>query len=88
MAAIASLLVLFLQIYSFVILARVLISWFPNLDYDNPLVQALYAATEPVLAPVRNAMRNTFPDMGPIDLSPIVVFFGITLVQYLIIGIF
>ncbi|TVR23033.1 MAG: YggT family protein [Anaerolineaceae bacterium] len=84
MAAIANLLLIFLQLYSFIILARVLLSWFPNVDPDNPIVRFLYEATEPVLQPVRNFLRRQFPEMGMLDFSPIAVFLGIFVLQILI----
>ncbi|MFW5692435.1 MAG: YggT family protein [Chloroflexota bacterium] len=84
MGIIASFLIIFLQLYSFVLLARVLISWFPNIDPYNPLVRLLYDVTEPVLQPVRELLRRQFPEMGMIDFSPIVVFMGIFVLQILI----
>ena len=50
------------------IIIRALISWF-NPDPYNTLFQFLYRITEPVLSIVRNAM----PNLGGIDISPIVV---------------
>ena len=69
-----------LQIYQFILLARVLMSWIPKLDASNPIARFLYQATEPVLAPIRNAL----PSMGGLDLSPLVVFVGITILMQLI----
>lgn len=73
MGAILNLVVLVLQIYQFVLLARVLISWFPDIDRSNPLVQFLFDITEPVLRPVRQML----PQTGMMDFSPLVVFLGI-----------
>lgn len=67
---IAQLLIFALQIYSYVILARVLLSWIPNIDRNNPLVQMLYDLTEPVLKPFRDMM----PANSGIDFSPIMVY--------------
>ena len=36
-----------LQVYQLVLLARVLMSWIPNLDPNNPIARFLYQATEP-----------------------------------------
>jgi len=72
-----------LQIYSFIVLARILISWFPNLDRSNQLVDALYAVTDPVLEPV----RRIIPPLGMVDISPIVVFIGLQLLQRILIGL-
>jgi len=77
-----------LNIYSFIILARVLLSWFPNIDPYSPPVQMLYAVTEPVLSPIRVFLRQQFPEMGMFDFSPIVVFIGIMILERLIIAAF
>ncbi len=68
-----------LQVYQLVLLARVLMSWIPNLDPNNPIARVLYQATEPVLAPIRSAL----PPLGGIDLSPLIVFLGISLLMQL-----
>ena len=70
-----------LHIYQLILLARVLMSWIPNLDQNNPIARFLYQATEPVLAPIRSAL----PPMGGIDLSPLIVFLGISLIIQLVI---
>ena len=60
---------LLLNMFSFLILARVLMSWVPNLDPYHPVVQFIMQATEPFLKPVREAL----PPAGGFDFSPIVV---------------
>ncbi len=70
-----------LHIYQLILLARVLMSWIPNLDQNNPIARFLYQATEPVLAPIRSAL----PPLGGIDLSPLVVFLGISVIIQLVI---
>ncbi|MCU0474812.1 MAG: YggT family protein [Anaerolineae bacterium] len=78
-----SLLSFALSIYSFIMLARILMSWLPNLDPRNPIVRFLYDATEPVLAPVRRAI----PPMSGFDFSPIIVMVAISLIQRLILRV-
>ena len=68
-----------LDIYSIILLIRVLMSWV-NPSPFNPIVQIIYRLTEPVLAPVRRIL----PAFGPIDLSPIVVFAAIWFLKVLI----
>ena len=75
---------LMLDLYSFIVLARVIISYFPNIDPNNPLVQFLYAATEPVLQPIREFMQRQFPNMGPIDFSPMILLIGILIFNRLL----
>ena len=74
---------LVLQIYSFILLARVLMTWLPNLDYSNPIVRFLYESTEPVLKPVRDVL----PSMRGIDFSPIVVFIAISILVRILVGL-
>lgn len=66
-----------LQIYSFILLARVIMTWIPNLDYSNPIAQFLLQVTEPVLKPIREAL----PQTSGIDFSPFVVFIAITVIS-------
>lgn len=70
-----------LQVYSYVLLARALVSWIPNLDPYNPFVQFLYQITEPVLEPIRRLIP---PLGGMIDISMLVAFFGIMVLQQLL----
>ena len=46
-----------LEIYFYVLLIRVLLSWFPNLDQSNPVVSTLISITDPYL----NAFRGIIP---------------------------
>ncbi len=75
---------LLLQVYSYVLLARALVSWIPNLDPSNPIVQLLYQVTEPVLEPIRRLIP---PVGGMIDISLLVAFFGIMILQQLLVSL-
>lgn len=70
-------------IYTFVLLIRILMSWIPNLDHSNPIVQMLIQVTDPVLEPA----RRLIPSIGMIDISPIVVFIVLGILQDLLRGI-
>lgn len=72
-----------LDAYLIVMFARIILSWFP-VEPGSGLASVygfLYTITEPVLGPI----RRVIPPLGAggmgIDLSPIVVFFGITILQ-------
>ena len=69
-----------LSFYSWIIIARALISWV-NPDPWNPIVQFLTRATEPILAPIR---RRIGLGMG-IDLSPLIVIAAIWFVQIAVV---
>lgn len=70
-----------LQLYSFVLLARALISWIPNMDPYHPAVQILYQVTEPVLEPIRRVVP---PLGGMIDMSIIIAFIAIMFLQMIL----
>jgi YggT family protein len=65
-----------LTLYTFIIIARAIISWVSPDPY-NPLVSFLYRVTEPVLYRVRTVL----PDLGGIDLSPLIVLLAIQFLQ-------
>ena len=70
-----------LQVYSYILLARALVSWIPNLDPYNPFVRILFQLTEPVLDPIRKIIP---PLGGMIDISIMVAFFGIMVLQMML----
>ncbi len=78
---------LVLDLYGWVLIASIVFSWLYQFGVVNSrnravaaIGDALYRMTEPVLAPIRRFL----PNLGGLDLSPLVVFLGIFLVrQYL-----
>lgn len=61
-----------LGIYQWILIARILLSWFVRDFYSNPLLRLLYQITEPVLARARHVF--SFARFGMMDFSPIIVF--------------
>jgi YggT family protein len=76
-------LTILITILTWAILIRVLLSWIPNLDRGNPLVQLLMQITDPVLEPA----RRIIPPVGGMDLSPIVVILALQLLERLLRGL-
>ncbi|MXW39683.1 MAG: YggT family protein [Synechococcus sp. SB0668_bin_15] len=72
-----------LSIFSLLLLLRVLLSWFPNLPWENPLLAALASVTDPYL----NLFRGLIPPIGGLDLSAILAFLALTLTSALLRGI-
>ena len=72
-----------LEIYSLILLVRVLLSWFPNLDWgSNPVLATVSSITDPYL----NAFRGLIPPIGGLDLSAILAFLALQLLQNLLLG--
>ena len=79
----ANVLCLLLQIYSLLILVRVVFSWFPISPDGSAAILSgfLSFVTDPVLRPLRKALPPIRFGSTLLDLSPIVAFFGIALLQ-------
>lgn len=63
--------------YKFILIARILLSWLPNINWYNQPFRALRAITDPVMAP----FRRLIPSVGGIDFSPILLFFVLSLIE-------
>ncbi|NMD08714.1 MAG: YggT family protein [Phyllobacteriaceae bacterium] len=77
-----------LDIYGWILIATIVVSWliaFGILNMQNPYARQINSAlrrlTEPVLGPIRRML----PDLGGLDFSPLVAFLGIQFLQYLIV---
>lgn len=68
-----------IDIYIFILFARVISSWI-RVDRSHPVLIFLYKATEPVLAPI----RQIIPPLGMIDISVLVLFFALRLLRELL----
>ena len=75
-----STLVTFIQIYSTLLIIRVLLTWFPTIDWYNQPFAALSQITDPYL----NLFRNIIPPLGGIDLSPLLAFLLLNVVSSLL----
>ena len=67
-----------IQLYIYVVFARILFSWFPTTPgtFLAQVNSALFTVTEPVLGPLRRAIPPVRFGAVGIDLSPFVVFIG------------
>jgi YggT family protein len=87
MISLAQLIDRILHIYSWIIIASAIVSWlvaFGVVNMRNQFVRVvvdfLYRITEPVLRPIRRLL----PNLGGIDISPVVALLLIFVVQWLI----
>ncbi len=87
MILIANILTLLLDVYLWIIIGFVIVSWliaFGVFNAGNPqarqLTELLQKLTDPVLKPIQKYV----PPIAGIDLSPIVVIIGIQILKYVI----
>jgi YggT family protein len=76
------------SLYEYVVIASVVMSWligFGVINLQHPFVRSLWqfiqAATEPLLRPIRRFL----PDMGGIDISPIILILGCRFIQLVVL---
>ncbi len=79
MHTIFEILMTFLTIMQFAIIARALMSWFDR-GMRSPISQFLVQLTEPIMAPIRRIL----PTAGMIDFSPMVALLLIYLLQQML----
>lgn len=61
-----------LKVIGFLLVARALVSWFPDLR-RHQIVQLLFDITDPIIEP----LRKVIPPMGTLDLSVMIAVFGL-----------
>ena len=89
--AIFNLLMNVINLYLFIIFAWVVISWlqaFGIINTRNPLVRNIVGALQGLVDPVVAPIRRILPSMGGLDLSPIVLIFGIYFLRDLLVSFY
>jgi YggT family protein len=75
---------LLLQLYYVVLIVRIILSWVPSLPEPvEPLARVVRALTDPLLIPLRRMIPPVRIGAGALDLSPLVLFFGISILTSL-----
>ena len=76
MIAIFYLVLQILKLYSYVIIANVIISWliaFNVLNTQNRFVYSILEMTYRLTDPILNKIRSFLPNLGSLDISPIIL---------------
>jgi YggT family protein len=82
-ALIAQSLATFLNFYFVLLLIRILLSWFPNVNWMDPPFSILSQLTDPYL----NLFRSIIPPLGGIDFSAILAIFLLQFVSQAFTGL-
>ncbi|HEX2537452.1 MAG TPA: YggT family protein [Pseudolabrys sp.] len=80
-----------INIYIWLLIASAVLSWliaFNVVNTRNPIVHSvgdfLYRVTEPLLRPIRNML----PNLGGIDVSPVILIIGLLFLRQLIFWLY
>lgn len=72
-----------LEALKWLIIIRAVLSWFVAPHSDNPLVRLVQRITDPILRP----FSEMVPNFGGVDISPLVAYFAIHLLQTVVMRI-
>ena len=87
MASLLMILDLVLDLAWFVVIAQVIMSWLINfnvLNRNQPLVWQIWTGLNRLLEPVYGPIRRIMPDLGGLDLSPIIVLIGLYAIRVIL----
>ncbi|MGD1807869.1 YggT family protein [Dapis sp. BLCC M126] len=73
----------FVSIYLVLMFIRILLSWFPNVNWYDPPFSVLSQLTDPYL----NIFRSIIPPLGGIDFSPIIAIFALQFAAQILTGL-
>lgn len=73
----------FFQLYFWVIIVRIFLTWIPSIDWSSPFFKALAIVSDVVLLP----FRKVIPPMGGIDFSPIIALMVLQFVQFAVVNV-
>ena len=74
-----------LDVYWVILIVRIILSWVPSLPEPLlPVARLVRAATDPVLLPLRGVLPPVQMGAMALDLSPLILFFGVSIVRGLL----
>jgi YggT family protein len=88
MRAILDVILLVLNLYTWVIIISAVLSWllaFNVINYDNSVVRSIWSGVNALTEPLLRPIRNRLPRMGALDLSPIVLLLAIFFLERIIV---
>lgn len=66
-----------IDLYTLFLIIRILLTWFPSVNFYDPPLSWLAQITDPFL----NLFRSIIPPIGGIDFSPILAFLSLNLLK-------
>lgn len=87
MTSIAQILLLAIDLAFWIVLIHIIMSWlitFNVLNMSQPLVYQIWSGLNRLLEPVYGPIRNALPQMGGLDLAPLVFIFCLYALQIII----
>ncbi|HVM19375.1 MAG TPA: YggT family protein [Egibacteraceae bacterium] len=74
-----------LDVYYVILIVRIILSWVPSLPEPvQPIARAVRAVTDPLLQPLRGTLPPVQMGTLALDLSPLILFFGVAIIRGLL----
>ena len=89
MTSIFQILMLLLNIVYFIVIAHVIMSWLINfqvLNLRQPLVAQIWDGLNRLLEPIYNRLRSFLPQIGGLDLAPLVLLIGVAVARIILVN--
>jgi YggT family protein len=89
MTSILQILLLILDVVQFVLIAHIIMSWLINfqvLNLRQPLVAQIWDGLNRLLDPLYSRIRRFLPDMGGLDLAPLVAIIAVVALRIVLIN--
>ena len=89
MQAIGEILMVLLSVAWWVLIVHIIIGWlvaFNVLNMRQPVVAQIYFGLNRLLEPLYSRIRQFLPDMGGLDLAPLVALLGVYAVRIILIN--
>lgn len=89
MTSIFQILMLILDIVWFIMIAHIIMSWLINfqvLNLRQPLVAQVWYGLNRLLEPIYTPIRRFLPDMGGLDLAPLVALIAVYALRIILIN--
>jgi len=89
MISLLQIVLMLVNVVYYVVIAHVVMSWLINfqvLNLRQPLVGQIWYALNRLLEPIYSRIRRFLPDLGGVDLAPLVLLLGVFAVQRVIMN--
>lgn len=87
MLSLLQILLLIIDVVFFLVIAQVILSWLVNFEVLNlrqPLVYQIWSGLNRLLEPIYRPIRSVLPQMGGLDLAPLVLIVGLYAIEIII----
>ncbi|MDG2339939.1 MAG: YggT family protein [Paracoccaceae bacterium] len=87
MQSLYEILMLIIDVVWFIMIAHIIMSWlisFQVLNLHQPIVGQVWQGLNRLLEPIYTPIRRFLPNMGAIDIAPLVAFIGLIAIQIIL----